>query len=134
MKDEQHRSKVKLEKQKEQSDKEYGRKLEEVQKFENMLTEKRDDLRVKEEELEELLKTKAEVEREHELARVNRNQIMAENEALNQKKSNLITTKNIEQEQLEKLVSEREKNKARINEFLSKKLEKDKHWKMSENK
>jgi adenylate cyclase len=38
----------------------------------------------------------------------------------------------IEQEQLEKLISEREKNKARINEFLSKKLEKDKNWKISE--
>lgn len=40
----------------------------------------------------------------------------------------------IEQEQLEKLISEKEKNKARINEFLSKKLEKDKQWKLSEAK
>lgn len=31
-------------------------------------------------------------------------------------------------------MSEREKNKARINEFLSKKLDKDKQWKISESK
>jgi hypothetical protein len=43
----------------------------------------------------------------------------------------LLELKIIEQEQLEKLVTEREKNKARINEFLSKKVEKDKQWKIS---
>lgn len=31
-------------------------------------------------------------------------------------------------------MKEREKNKTRINEFLSKKLEKDKQWKTSEGK
>lgn len=46
----------------------------------------------------------------------------------------MLELKTIEQEQLEKLVAEREKNKARINEFLSKKLEKDKQWKVSEGK
>jgi hypothetical protein len=63
-----------------------------------------------------------------------RNKIVGENEEINQKKSQLLEVKIIEQEQLEKLITEREKNKARINEFLSKKLEKDKQWKASENK
>jgi hypothetical protein len=63
-----------------------------------------------------------------------RNKIVGENEEINQKKSQLLEVKIIEQEQLEKLITEREKNKARINEFLSKKLEKDKQWKTSENK
>ena len=36
-KDNQHRAKVKLEKQKEQNEKDYSRKVEEVQKFENTL-------------------------------------------------------------------------------------------------
>lgn len=114
-KDEQHRSKVRLGKQKEQGDKEYARKLEEVGKFENMLTEKEEDLRAKEEELAELLRTKAEVERDHELARANRKQILVDNDELNQKKTSMVERKNIEQGQLEKLVAEREKNKARIN-------------------
>lgn len=39
-KDDQHRSKVKLEKQKEQYEKDYNRKVEEVLKFETMLSEK----------------------------------------------------------------------------------------------
>jgi pantothenate synthetase len=71
------------------------------------------------------------VEREFELAKSVRNQILTENEQLNRTKSELLEVKIIEQEQLEKLITEREKNKARINEFLSKKLEKDKQWKLS---
>ena len=78
------------------------------------------------------MKAKLEVDREYELAKVNRNLILKENEEINRQKSELLELKIIEQEQLEKLMTEKEKNKARINEFLSKKLEKDKQWKMSE--
>ena len=39
-KDDQHRVRVKLEKQKEQFEKDYNRKVEEVQKFENMMAER----------------------------------------------------------------------------------------------
>jgi hypothetical protein len=78
-----------------------------------------------------LMKTKIEVERDYEVSKVNKNAILKENEEINKKKSELLDLKIIEQEQLEKLISEKEKNKARINEFLSKKLEKDKQWKMS---
>jgi hypothetical protein len=77
------------------------------------------------------MKTKIEVERDYEVSKVNKNAILKENEEINKKKSELLDLKIIEQEQLEKLISEKEKNKARINEFLSKKLEKDKQWKMS---
>lgn len=77
------------------------------------------------------MKAKLEVDREYELAKVNRNLILKENEEINRQKSELLELKIIEQEQLEKLMTEKEKNKARINEFLSKKLEKDKQWKMS---
>lgn len=131
-KDDQHRSKVKLEKQKEQYEKDYSRKVEEVLKFETMLGERVEETKAREEEAGELVRAKAEVEREYELAKVNRNLIVRENEEINRRKSELLELKVIEQEQLEKLMTEKEKNKARINEFLSKKLEKDKQWKMSE--
>lgn len=131
-KDDQHRSKVKLEKQKEQYEKDYNRKVEEVLKFETMLNERIEETKAREEESAELVKTKLEVDREYELAKVNRNLILKENEEINRRKSELLELKIIEQEQLEKLMTEKEKNKARINEFLSKKLEKDKQWKMSE--
>lgn len=94
--------------------------------------EKEEEQKSKEEEYEELLRAKVDVEREHELARTLRNQILAENEDLARAKAQLLELRAIEQEQLEKLVGEREKNKARLNEFISKKLEKDKQWKASE--
>ncbi len=62
-KDDQHRAKVKLEKQKEQFEKDFSRKVEEVQKFEGVMAEREEELKSKEEEYEELIKGKADVER-----------------------------------------------------------------------
>ena len=86
------------------------------------MNEREEETKAREEESEELSKTKVEVERELQVAKTLKNQILSENENINQTKSQLLDLKIIEQEQLEKLISEREKNKARINEFLSKKL------------
>jgi hypothetical protein len=87
-----------------------------------MRDEKLEEANGREEEYAELMKTKVEVERDYELAKVNKNQILRENEEVSKTKQQLLELKLIEQEQLEKLISEKEKNKARINEFLSKKL------------
>lgn len=103
-KDEQHRVKVKLDKQKEQFEKDYGRKVEEVQKFEGTMAERDEECRSKEEELQDLLRGKGEVERDYELAKTVRNQVLGENEELGRRKTELLEMRVIEQEELERLV------------------------------
>jgi hypothetical protein len=61
--------------------------VEEVQKFEGMLDEKLEETKSREEEYAELMKTKVEVERDYELAKINKNQILKENEEINRTKS-----------------------------------------------
>lgn len=58
-----------------------------MQKFEGMLDEKLEETKSREEEYAELMKTKVEVEREYELSKASKNQILKENEEINRTKS-----------------------------------------------
>ena len=78
---------------KEQFEKDYGRKIEEVLKFENILTERVEEEKSKQEEFQELLKVKVDIEREYELTKVVRNQILTENETSSRTKSQLLEIK-----------------------------------------
>lgn len=55
-----------------------------------MLEEKMEETKAREEEYAELMKTKIDVQRDYELAKISKNQILKENEDINRKKSELL--------------------------------------------